>query len=258
MGVNSKLTKPLGIHQYLSFSVLHSIPCNGYKHILCRRKIRTPLTPLTIAGPTLRTRSRRYSPEAGMIRSIVVRMADGQTDRATDGRAIAGWRVLLLQWQPSSQLEWLLWQWRRRHNRRIVCGQIPRPLALVWHGGDGMEQQGRKEERKVGWLTFAPETDFSPRQPKNERKRRGNPSKRVAAFLVAPSPPLPPSPPPPSHAPARAASTRQEGLEAGLVIVRVLVGSNHPKWYTEICIHEHDHPNLYVTPSFFPLPLSLC
>ena len=107
--------------------------------------------------------------------------------RTDERRAIAGWRVLLLQWQPSSsQLEWLLWR-RRRYNRRIVCGQIPRPLPLVWHGGDGMEQQGRKEERKEGWLTFAPETDFSPRQPKNERKRRGNPSKRVAAFLVAPS-----------------------------------------------------------------------
>ena len=64
-------------------------------------------------------------------------------------RAIAGWRVLLLQWQPSSsQLEWLLcllWQWRR-HNRRIVCGQIPRPLPLVWH------TEGREWSNKEGRL----------------------------------------------------------------------------------------------------------
>ena len=120
-----------------------------------------------------------------MIRSIVVRMADGQTERPSDRRAIAGWRVLLLQWQPSSQLERLLWRRRRWHNRRIVCGQIPRPLSpccLAWRGRNGAT---RKEERKVGSHSHQKPT-FPLDNQKNERKR-GNPSKRVAAFLVAPS-----------------------------------------------------------------------
>ena len=114
-------------------------------------------------------------------------------------------------------------------------------------GTEWSNKEGRKRGRLVGSHSHQKPTFLLDNQRTNESGEAIRQS-GWQRFLLPP--PLPPSPPPPSHAPARAASKREEGLEAGLVIVRVLVGSNHPKWYTEICIHEHDHPNLYVKPSF--------
>ena len=69
-------------------------------------------------------------------------------------------RVLLLQWQPSL---FRIGVERGRHNRRIVCGQIPRPLSLLF--GE-REQQGRKKKSFVSHSHQKP--TFPPRQPTKE------------------------------------------------------------------------------------------
>ena len=88
------------------------------------------------------------------------------TDRPTDCRR----RVLLLQLQPSidfarSDRRQLKQWWRRRHNRRIVCGQIPRPLSLslaaVWLlvvGKEGLGEGGTEGRRlaRIHARNFSP------------------------------------------------------------------------------------------------------
>ena len=117
-----------------------------------------------------------------MIRSIVVLPADRASGRASDCCLPCPFTSVARQPSVvrSFELEWR----RRRRNRRIVCGQIPRPLSVVvWRRKEG----NNKEGRKVGSLSHQEPTFLLNNEGRNERTKAEQSVKTggMAAFLVA-------------------------------------------------------------------------
>ena len=160
--------------------------------------------PLRIRSPARPPRSRRFSPGAGMIRSIV-----GGTDRPTGDCCLMPCPFTSVA--TIAPIGAAAAPQQKNSLRANSKASLSLSLSLSLLFG-----RGRKETRKDGWLGLGHTRNQLFSSTTNERKR-GNPSKQVAAFRFL----LPELPPTSSAVSSRARAPSLSLLSFPLVVAYI-------------------------------------